>query len=81
MGTQSPANYFDSRLASPLASETDIFEKMELNFLQVILSFQNEFKYKTPSQKIHSKLLLESMKTIRDTFISNSYIQQSLLWP
>jgi len=44
VGTQSPANYFDS----PLASRRDNFEKMEVNFLQVILSFQNEFIYKTP---------------------------------
>jgi len=48
--------------------DTDNFEKMELNFLQVILSFQIEFKFKTPRQKIHWKLLLESMKTIRDNF-------------
>ena len=49
LGTQSPANYFDSRLASSLASTDYNFEKMELNFLQVILSFQYEL---TPSKKL-----------------------------
>jgi len=55
-----------------LLASTDNFEKMELKFLHVILSFQNEFKYKTPRQKIHWKLLLESMKTIQDILTSNS---------
>jgi hypothetical protein len=48
---------------------------MELNFLQVILSLQNKFKYKTPREKIHLKLLLESMITIRSllsSIVSNS---------
>jgi hypothetical protein len=54
---------------------------MELNFLQVVLSFQKEFKYKKrPGQKSFETITRIDENDSRHLII-NSYIKHELLWP